>query len=78
MGSRKNAARCAKPNVHTIIARHVVFSDSRNMSVDDEDMMEEMEETETTVDRPGGYLSPGHRQPLDLSVPFSNNRTYNK
>ena len=78
MGRRKNAARSAKPNVHTIIARHVVFSDSRNMSVDDEDMMEEMEETETTVDRPGGYLSHVHRQPLDLSVPFSNNRTYNK
>ena len=56
MGSRKNAARSAKPNVHTIIARHVVYFPSRNMSVDDEDMMEEMEETETTVDRPGGYL----------------------
>ena len=78
MGSRKNAARSAKPNVHTIIARHVVYSATRNMNVDDKDMMEEMEETETTVDRPGGYLSPGHRQPLDLSVPFSNNRTYNK
>ena len=78
MGSRKNAARSAKPNVRTILARHVVHSATRNMNVDDEGMMEEKQETETTVDRLGGYLAAGHRQPLYLSVPFSNNRTYNK